>query len=99
MMVSVVERGHGQQAKVKGYKVAGKTGTAQVPDPRGGYASGKNIGSFIGFAPADNPKFVVLAKIDEPRGVAWAESTAAQVVGEMLQKLLNYYQVPTAEKQ
>lgn len=98
MMVSVVERGHGGQAKVKGYKVAGKTGTAQVPDPKGGYASGKNIGSFIGFAPAENPRFVVLAKIDEPKGVSWAESTAAPVVGEVLQNLLNYYQVPSTEK-
>jgi len=99
MMVGVVQRGHGQQAGVKGYKVAGKTGTAQVPDPRGGYAEGKNIGSFIGFAPADNPRFVVLAKVDEPKGVNWAESTAAPIVGEILQKLLNYYQVPPTEKQ
>lgn len=99
MMVSVVERGHGQQAKVKGYKVAGKTGTAQVPDPKGGYSPDKNIGSFIGFAPADNPRFVVLAKIDEPKGVNWAESTAAPVVGEILQNLLNYYQIPPTEKQ
>ncbi len=98
MMVSVVERGHGGQAKVKGYKIAGKTGTAQVPDPQGGYASGKNIGSFIGFAPADNPRFVVLAKIDEPKGVNWAESTAAPIVGEVLQNLLNYYQIPPTEK-
>lgn len=97
MMVSVVENGHGKQAKVKGYKVAGKTGTAQVPDPQGGYSAGKNIGSFIGFAPADNPRFVVLAKIDEPKGVAWAESTAAPVVGAILQNLLNYYQVPPTE--
>ena len=99
MMVSVVVNGHGKQAMIKGYRVAGKTGTAQVPDPKGGYYNGKNIGSFIGFAPADNPRFVVLAKIDEPKGVAWAESTAAPVVGEILQNLLNYYQVPPTEKQ
>lgn len=98
MMVSVVVNGHGKQAIIKGYKVAGKTGTAQVPDPKGGYSAGKNIGSFIGFAPADSPRFVVLAKIDEPKGVAWAESTAAPIVGEILQNLLNYYQVPPTEK-
>jgi len=98
MMVSVVIRGHGTQAGVPGYKVAGKTGTAQVPKVGGGgYEMGKNIGSFIGFAPADSPRFVVMAKIDEPQGVAWAESTAAPLVGEILQKLLNYYQVPPTE--
>ncbi|EKD95875.1 MAG: hypothetical protein ACD_24C00286G0001, partial [uncultured bacterium] len=85
---------------VKGYKVAGKTGTAQVPkEGGGGYDPNKNIGSFIGFAPADNPRFVVLAKIDEPKGVNWAESTAAPIVGEILQNLLNYYQIPSTEKQ
>lgn len=98
MMVSVVQRGHGQQAGVKGYKVAGKTGTAQVPKEDGlGYDPNKNIGSFIGFAPADSPRFVVLAKIDEPKGVSWAESTAAPVVGEVMQSLLNYYQIPPTE--
>lgn len=100
MMVSVVQRGHGQQAGVKGYKVAGKTGTAQVPKENGlGYDPNKNIGSFIGFAPADSPRFVVLAKIDEPKGVSWAESTAAPIVGEILQGLLNYYQIPPTEKE
>jgi stage V sporulation protein D (sporulation-specific penicillin-binding protein) len=57
MMVQVVEVGHGKQAKVAGYKVAGKTGTAQVPAKNGkGYDPNKNIGSFIGFAPAASPK-------------------------------------------
>ncbi len=98
MMVSVVDNGHGYQAKVAGYKVAGKTGTAQVPDPRGGYSSGRNIGTFVGFAPADNPKFVVLAKIDEPKGIPWAESSAAPIVGKMLDFLLKYYQIPPTEK-
>ncbi len=98
MMVSVVEKGHGGQAKVLGYSVAGKTGTAQVPKKDGiGYEVGKNIGSFIGFAPALAPEFVVLAKIDSPKGVTWAESTAAPVVGEVLAKALNYYQVPPIE--
>jgi cell division protein FtsI/penicillin-binding protein 2 len=98
MMVSVVDNGHGKQAAVSGYKVAGKTGTAQVPKADGtGYESCKNIGSFIGIAPAESPEFVVLAKIDNPKGVAWAESTAAPVVGSVLKKLLNYYQIPPTE--
>ncbi|MFA5196973.1 MAG: penicillin-binding protein 2 [Patescibacteria group bacterium] len=98
MMIDVVEHGHGFQAKISGYKVAGKTGTAQVPDPNGGYSSSKNIGTFIGFAPASDPKFVVLAKLDEPKGVPWAEESAAPVVGSMLSYLLNYYQIPPTEK-
>jgi len=100
MLVSVVEKGHGKQAKVKGYKVAGKTGTAQVPLKNGrGYDSSRNIGSFVGFAPALSPKFVVLAKVDSPKNVAWAESTAAPMVGQMLDYLLKYYQVPPTELQ
>lgn len=98
MMVQVVEVGHGKQAKVAGYKVAGKTGTAQVPAKNGkGYDASKNIGSFIGFAPAKTPRFVVLAKVDSPKGVPWAEESAAPVVGKMMDFLLKYYQVPPTE--
>lgn len=98
MLVSVVENGHATGAKVKGYKVAGKTGTAQVPLPGGaGYDPKKNIGSFIGFAPAIDPKYVVLVKIDAPKGTPWAASTAAPVVGDVLDKLMKYYQIPPTE--
>ncbi len=99
MLIGVTERGHGMQAKVKGYKIAGKTGTAQVVKPDGtGYADGQNIGTFVGFPVADNANFVVLAKIDNPKGVQWAESTAAPLVGTMLDYLLKYYQIPPTEK-
>lgn len=98
MMVSVVEKGHGKRAGVPGYKVAGKTGTAQIPKKDGkGYEEGKSIGSFVGFAPAFNPKFVMLVKIDEPKTVEWAESSAAPVFGEMAKWLLEYFQVPSGE--
>lgn len=97
MMVNQVEKGHGKQSAVKGYKVGGKTGTAQVPGKNGGYDVGKNIGSFIGFGPADSPRFVVLAKIDSPKGVPWAESTAAPLSGKMLDFLFKYYQIPPTE--
>jgi cell division protein FtsI/penicillin-binding protein 2 len=98
MMVSVVENGHGKKAKVAGYKVAGKTGTAQIPKKDGrGYEEGKSIGSFVGFAPAENPRFVMLVKIDEPQTVEWAESSAAPVFGEIAKFLLNYYQIPPSE--
>lgn len=99
MLVDVVEHGHGGQAKVKGYKIAGKTGTAQVVKQDGtGYIDGANIGTFVGYPIADGANFVVLAKIDNPKGVQWAESTAAPVVGTMLDYLLKYYQIPPTEK-
>lgn len=97
MMINVVEKGHGYQAKVSGYKVAGKTGTAQVPKEGGGYDPGKNIGSFTGFVPALDPKFVIYTKINYPKGVAWAESTAAPLFGEVADILLKYYQIPPTE--
>lgn len=95
MMVSVVKNGHGKQAAVKGYDIAGKTGTAQVPLKNGGgYDPSRNIGSFVGFGPAESARFVVLAKIDSPKGIPWAEMTAAPIVGEMLDFLFKYYQIP-----
>lgn len=95
MMVSVVVNGHGKQAAVKGYDIAGKTGTAQVPRKDGsGYDPYRNIGSFIGFGPSESARYVVMAKIDSPKGVPWAESTAAPIVGEMLDFLFKYYQIP-----
>ena len=94
MLVSVVENGHGKRAGVPGYWVAGKTGTAQVAGPGGAYLKDVNIGSFAGFAPASDPKFVMLVKLDHPRDVEWAESSAAPLFGEMASFLLSYYQVP-----
>ena len=95
MMISVVENGHGKKARVAGYWVAGKTGTAQIPDPqKNGYLEGLNIGSFAGFAPANDPKFAMLVKIDKPKTVEWAESSAAPIFGSMAEWLLNYFEVP-----
>lgn len=95
MMVNVVERGHGKRAGVPGYYVAGKTGTAQVSDPNGkGYLVDETIGSFAGFAPADDPAFVMLVKIDHPRTVKFAESSAAPIFGELAAFLLSYLQIP-----
>ncbi|MEK7142920.1 MAG: penicillin-binding protein 2 [Patescibacteria group bacterium] len=97
MMVSVVEHGHGKKAAVPGYKVAGKTGTAQIPAPGGGYYKDRHIGSFIGFAPADDPKFIMLVRLDQPKNVQWAESSAAPTFGEMAKWLLEYLRVPPTE--
>ncbi|MFA6393758.1 MAG: penicillin-binding protein 2 [Patescibacteria group bacterium] len=99
MMVNVVENGHGKQAGVKGYWVAGKTGTAQVPRSDGrGYEANSHVGSFAGYAPADEPKFVMIVKIDHPRDVEWAESSAAPLFGEIAEYILHYYKVPTVRE-
>lgn len=98
MMVSVVVNGHGKKAAVNGYRVAGKTGTAQVPKQGGGYEDGVSIGSFAGFAPVDDPRFVMLVKFNKPKNVEWAESSAAPVFGEIADWLLNsYMKVPKSQ--
>jgi cell division protein FtsI/penicillin-binding protein 2 len=95
MLVSAVENGHGKRASVPGYWVAGKTGTAQVARTDGlGYQKDVTIGSFAGYAPASDARFVMLIKIDHPRDVAWAESSAAPLFGEMAKFLLTYLKVP-----
>lgn len=101
MLVNVVENGHGKRAGVPGYAIAGKTGTAQVArkDGKPGYEENNNIGSFIGFGPVENPKFLMLVRINHPRDVDFAESTAAPAFGELAQFILNYYHVaPNTEK-
>jgi cell division protein FtsI/penicillin-binding protein 2 len=98
MLRSVVVIGHGKKADVPGYLVAGKTGTAQVPKSDGrGYEDGITIGSFAGFAPSDDPQFVVLVKIYHPRDVQWAESTAGPAFGKILKILFDYYGVEPTE--
>jgi len=95
MLVNVVEKGHAGRAGVDGYFVAGKTGTAQVSKENGvGYEENHTIGSFAGFAPASDPKFAMLVKIDRPRTVGWAASTAAPLFGDMSKFLLNYFSIP-----
>ncbi len=99
MMVNVVENGHGKKAGVPGFYIAGKTGTAQVPKKDGrGYEENNNIGSFIGFGPVDNPKFLMLVRVDHPRDVNFAESTAAPAFGELAQFILNYYHIEPTRK-
>ena len=99
MMVSVVENGFGEPAKVPGYKIAGKTGTAQVANPNGpGYDPGQKITSFIGFAPVEDPQFVMLVKLDNPGGDVWGASTAAPVFREIAEEIFRYYQIPPTEE-
>jgi cell division protein FtsI/penicillin-binding protein 2 len=98
MLRSVVVNGHGKRADVPGYLVGGKTGTAQVAKTNErGYDESLSIGSFVGYAPLNDPKFAISVKFDHPRNVEWAESSAAPVFGKMMKFLLEYYQVEPTE--
>lgn len=92
MLVSVVENGHGKRAGVPGYYIAGKTGTAQVAG-RGGYLEGVSNGSFAGFGPVGDPKFAMIVKLENPKTVEWAESSAAPIFGQIAEFLLEYYNI------
>lgn len=95
MLVDVVEHGHGKRAGVPGYFVAGKTGTAQIPDLKTGkYQTNVTIGTFAGFAPVDNPQFVMVVQLVKPRDVQFAESSAAPLFGGIAKYLLAYLSVP-----
>lgn len=92
LMEGVVSEGTGSNAYVPGYRVAGKTGTAQkIVDGR--YAPGKYIGSFIAIAPADDPKIAILVIVDEPVGIYYGGSVAAPVAGKLIEETLNYMEV------
>lgn len=95
MMQKVVEHGSGYATRIKGYNVAGKTGTAQVPRADGqGYEENKNVGSFVGFAPTEDPKFVMMVRIDYPHVPGFAEKTAVPAFATVAKELLKYYQIP-----
>lgn len=92
LMVQAVEQGEAKWAAPKGYTVAGKTGTAQIA-VEGHYDREKTTASFVGFAPAKNPKFVMLVKLSEPTSSQWAAETAAPLWFKIAQKLLVRYNV------
>jgi cell division protein FtsI/penicillin-binding protein 2 len=81
-----------------GYKIGGKTGTAQIPDfVHGGYIQGKNIGDFLGFAPVDHPKFVMMIRINEPGGGGYAETTTVPIFSTISKWLFTYYAIPPTQ--
>ena len=91
MMVSAVNKA--ELARISGYEVAGKTGTAQIPDFKKGGYSGEYIHSYAGFAPASDPRFTILMKIDKPRAPL-AGQTVVPAFRELAQFILNYYNIP-----
>lgn len=96
MMIAAVDEGEAKFAKPKGFRIAGKTGTAQIP-VAGHYDPNKTIASFVGFAPADDPKFVMLVRYDEPSSSIFGAETAAPTFFEIAKQLLLYYKIAPTE--
>jgi len=92
MMVNGVEKGEVRYYKPSGFLVAGKTGTAQVPI-EGHYDKDSSIASFIGFAPADNPKFTMLVTLKNPRTAQWGSTSAAPIWFEVAKEIFRYYRI------
>lgn len=95
MMVNTVDKGLGDRATIPGYSVAGKTGTSQTVNPGGsGYSSERYITSFVGFAPAYDPEFVMLVKIDYPKSQKFGSLVAAPAFQEIGKFVLQYLEIP-----
>ncbi|MFH0937015.1 MAG: penicillin-binding protein 2 [Candidatus Daviesbacteria bacterium] len=92
MMVQAVEKGEAKAFAPKGFKIAGKTGTAQIP-VAGHYDPDKTIASFVGFAPVDDPKFVMLVRYQEPSSSIFGSETAAPTFFEIAKELLFYFNI------
>jgi cell division protein FtsI (penicillin-binding protein 3) len=90
MLRDVVIEGTGTMAEIPGYQVAGKTGTAAIPLPTGGYSSEKYVSSFVGYVPAGNPQLLVLVTVDEPQGAIFGGMVAAPVFQEIAKFDLQY---------
>ena len=83
ILVGVVEGGSGRRARIEGYRVAGKTGTAQKAELNGKGYAGKEIMSFMGFLPAENPVISIIVMLDEPTGARFS----GQIAGPLFQKV------------
>lgn len=88
MMEKVVSEGGGKTARIQGYRIAGKTGTAQKISEYGGYAPGQYIASFVGFVPADKPQYAMLVMLDNPRGAFYGSQVSAPIFRDTLQQIL-----------
>jgi cell division protein FtsI (penicillin-binding protein 3) len=98
ILEGVVTEGTGGKAAIAGFRVAGKTGTAQKIDPRTGtYSASRFVSSFVGFVPADSPRLAMIVVIDEPHGEAWGGTVAAPVFNRVGERVLNYLGVSSNE--
>ncbi len=96
VLADVVTEGTGAAAKVPGYRVAGKTGTAQKPRTDGiaGYAKGAYVASFSGFLPADDPTVLIVVTIDEPRGAIYGGTVAAPAFSSIGRFCMTHLRIP-----
>ena len=86
--------GTAAEARVNGYNLAGKTGTAEKPDGRGGYSKTKFVASFIGYAPARDPRLLLAVMVDEPKGQIYGGAVAAPAFEQIMAFALPYLRIP-----
>jgi len=95
MLMICAEEGTGKPAQIEGRTVAGKTGSAQIAKPRGGYVPGAFIASFMGFVPASKPRLVIAVVVRRPQGSHWGATVAAPVFKDIGEEASWYLKVPS----
>ena len=94
MLAEASKRSESKMHIVEGYEIAGKTGTASIPLEGGGYHDELTIASYVGFGPVEDPRFVILVKIDHPTLEPWGSLVAAPVFRSVASELFRYYHIP-----